>query len=328
MKDQLLSSEGVDEYSSRRFAQIKCAQICAEFFVSRFKARIPRRSAVYSISVHQRELHFVFVDCYNRSLLSLSICLWLLLSPTTPSNAQQKVILTDVPGSWVISADITPMQAREKAIQQAKLEALRQAGVPERISESNILYKSEKKRDFQEIFKSIVTTSVSGDIAEYKVTKEEKRTDAYGGLIYSVILNCTVVIHSSKDDPSFNMEVTGIRETYQSPDQLRFDIKPSKDGFLTVFYLGDTTNDQIYPNRIERQEKLVGGQTYHFPRSKALEYEVSTKGSLEINYVVLLYTKHDIPFHGEQTTDSILQFLAAIDPGEKCVRNYTVTIKR
>jgi hypothetical protein len=55
---------------------------------------------------------------------------------------------------------------------------------------------------------------------------------------------------------------------------------------------------------------------------------VSTKGSLEINYVVLLYTKQDIPFTKKLTTDNILQFLAGIDPGEKCVRNFTVTIKK
>jgi hypothetical protein len=283
----------------------------------------------------QRLVYYFFAPLRLRGKISsrlcvsaAKICLWLLLLPTTPATAQQKVTLTNIPGSWVISADITPTQAREKAIQQAKLEALRQAGVPERISESNIHYKSDKKRDFQEIFKSIVTTSVSGEISEYKVTKEDKHTDAYGGLIYSVTLNCTVVIHNSKEDPSFNIEVNGIRETYQSPDQLSFDIKPFKDGFLTVFYLGDTTADKIYPNQIERPEKLEGGKTYHFPRSKALEYEVSTKGSLEINYVVLLYTKQDIPFTKKLTTDNILQFLAGIDPGEKCVRNFTVTIKK
>ncbi|MFN8314742.1 MAG: hypothetical protein U0289_18185 [Cyclobacteriaceae bacterium] len=203
------------------------------------------------------------------------------MSPTTPATAQQKITLTNIPGSWVISADITPTQAREKAIQQAKLEALRQAGVPERISESNILYKSDKGSGTSRRFKSIVTTSVSGADIRIQSHQRRKHTDQYGGLIYSVTLNCTVVIHNSKEDPSFNMEVTGIRETYQSPDQLSFDIKPFKDGFLTVFYLGDSTADKIYPNPIERPEKLESGKTYHFPRSKALEYEVSTKGSIE-----------------------------------------------
>lgn len=244
------------------------------------------------------------------------------------SYAQKKVVLTDVAGSWVISADITPAQAREKAIQQAKLEALRQAGVPERISESNIIYRSDKKRDFQEIFKSLVTSSVSGEISEYKITKEEKRTDAFGELVYSVTLNCTVLIHNATADPSFNMEVTGIRETYNSPDKLSLEIKPLKDGFLTVFYIGDTTAAILYPNRIERQEKLEGGKKYAFPRSKALEYEVSTENNIEVNYVVLLLTKHDLPFVEEQNPNNILHFLAAIDPSEKCLKSYSITIKK
>ena len=55
---------------------------------------------------------------------------------------------------------------------------------------------------------------------------------------------------------------------------------------------------------------------------------MSTKGSLEVNYLVLLYTKHEIPFTKTQTIDNILQFLASIDRTEKCLKNYVITIKK
>jgi len=43
--------------------------------------------------------------------------------------------------------------------------------------------------------------------------------------------------------------------------------------------------------------------------------------------VVLLYTKTEVSFYGEETSDNILRFIAAIDPSQKYVRSYSILIK-
>ena len=235
--------------------------------------------------------------------------------------------MKSIKGEWVISNDITPALAREKAIDQAKADALRQAGVAEFVAESNLSYKTDQNSALKDIHKSLTSIDVSGEISAFQVIKEEKRKNEFGNLLYEVWIDATVVLHRTSRDPGFTMNVNGIRETYQSPEELVFNVVPAKEGYLHVFILGDTESSHLYPNKIEKWEKMDGGISYQFPRSRALDYEVSTKETMEINYVVLLYTKTEIPFLEEETSENILRFIAAIDPAQKCMKSYSIVIR-
>lgn len=242
--------------------------------------------------------------------------------------AQEMKKVEGIKGEWIISNDITPVQARERAIDQAKAEALRRAGVPEYVVESNLLYQTEKNSTLKDIHESWTSIDVSGEIAEFKVVNEEKRKNEFGNLMYEVWINATVVLHKSSKDPGFNMQVNGIHESYHSPEELVFDIIPSKEGFLNIFILGDDESVHLYPNKFEKPEKFEGGTSYKFPRSKALDYEVSSEDRMEVNYVVLLYTKEEIPFRDAETSENILQFIARIDPSQKCLKSYSILIRK
>jgi hypothetical protein len=242
--------------------------------------------------------------------------------------AQETKKVENIKGEWVISNDITPLQAREKAIEQAKAEALRQAGVTEYVTESNLSYKTERNSTLKDIHESLTSIDVSGEISEFKVFKEEKRKNEFGNLMYEVWINATVVLHTTSKDPGFNMNVNGIRESYRSPEELVFEIMPAKEGFLNIFILGEDESLHLYPNKFEKQEKFEGGKSYKFPRSRALDYEVSAEENMEVNYVVLLYTKEEIPFLEKETSENILQFIARIDPSQKCLKSYSILIRQ
>jgi hypothetical protein len=243
-------------------------------------------------------------------------------------TAQQTKKLESVKGEWVVSNDITIIQARENAINEAKVEALRLAGVPEFVSESNLTYKSEKQIELKELHQSLTTVDVSGEISEFKVVNEEKKINEFGNLLYEVWIDATVTIHQTTKDPGFNIEVKGIHDSYSSPDKLVFEIKPWKEGYLTVFILSENESGLLFPNRLEKQMKLEAQKTYSFPKSKALDYEVTTETGVEVNYLLLLYTKSEIPFLMEETSENILKFIAKIDPSEKCLKSYSLLIKK
>jgi len=244
------------------------------------------------------------------------------------THGQETRKLQSIKGEWVISNDITPIQARENAINLAKVEALRKAGVPEYVAESNVMYKSENQMQLKEIFESLTTIDVLGEISEFSVVKEEKKVNEFGNVLYEVWIDATVSIHKNSKDPGFNLEVKGVRESYLSPDKLTFEVKPWKDGFLTIFILSEKESGVIFPNSLERQEKLNGLVTYSFPKSKALDYEVTSDNSVEVNYLLLLYTKQEIPFVADQTPENILRFIAKIDRSEKCLKSYSILIKK
>jgi len=75
--------------------------------------------------------------------------------------AQEIKTVEGIKGEWIISNDITPIQARANAIDQAKAEALRNAGATEYVSESSLLYKTEKDKKLEDIHKSLTSVDVS-----------------------------------------------------------------------------------------------------------------------------------------------------------------------
>lgn len=251
------------------------------------------------------------------SILMVSIC-----------HGQETKKIENVRGEWILSNDITPIQARENAINNAKIEALRKAGVPEYIAETNLMYKSEKEMQLKEVFESLSTIDVFGEISEISIVKEVKRINEFDNLIFEVWINATVKIHKNGKDPGFTFEVKGLRESYFSPDKLTFDILPLQPGFLTVFILDGQNSGLIFPNDLERQEKLQGQRIYSFPKSNALDYEVTANTEMEINYLLLLYTKREIPFVGEQSSENIIRFVAKIDPSEKHLKSYPFLVKK
>lgn len=247
---------------------------------------------------------------------------------STSLYAQQKKRVQQVKGEWVLSDDITPTQARENAINQAKLEALRKAGVPEMISESNLHYNGGDADHLKELFESLTTVAISGEVSAFKITKEDKKINQFNAVVYEVWIDATVLVHKGEKDQGFNFDVKGIRESYASPDILTFEIKPWKEGYLTVFIVSEKESNQLFPNSSERQMKLEAQKNYSFPLSRGLDYEVSTEVALEINYLVLLYTKQEIPFTKEPTSQNILKFIAGLDPGEKCMKTFSLLIKK
>jgi hypothetical protein len=262
-----------------------------------------------------------------RYLLGASVACALALGASC-CFAQEMKKVEMVKGEWIISNDITPIQARANAIDQAKAEALRTAGATEYVGESSLLYKTEKDKKLEDIHKSVTTVDVSGEISGFEVIKEEKKLNEFGNLTYEVLINATVILHKTSKDPGFIVEVRGIQESYRSPEELIFEIMPAKEGFLNIFILGDDESLLLYPNKFEKREKFDGGMTYKFPRSRALDYEVSSEESMEVNYLVLLYTKSEIPFLKEATSENILQFIAGIDPAQKFVKSYSILIRQ
>lgn len=258
--------------------------------------------------------------CFLTALLSIllvSICC-----------GQEIKKIENVKGEWILSNDITPVQARENAINNAKIEALRRAGVPEVVGESTLMYKSERGMQQNVFFESLSTIDVFGEISEMTIVKEVKRINEFDNLIFEVWINATVKIHKNGKDPGFRFEVNGLRETYTSPDKLIFDLLPLQSGYLTVFILDGQNSGLIFPNQLEKQEKLEAHRKYSFPTSKALDYEVTANTAMEVNYLLILYTKREISFVGEPTAENIIRFVARIDPSEKHLKSHPFLVKK
>ena len=136
--------------------------------------------------------------------LKHSLQLTLLIFATlmfTSAVAQDIITVTGAKGSGIIAGTITPAQARQEAINQAKVEALRKAGVTENLQSYQSLFKSEVDNDFTEFFSSDVQAELQGAVKDYTIVKEENKVD--GSVFFiEVTIDATVILYDAKPDPT------------------------------------------------------------------------------------------------------------------------------
>ena len=246
----------------------------------------------------------------------MRLCLLFLLIGFS-AFAQQKI--RNVKGVATI-VNISPEEARTKAIEEAKHEALRIAGAEEWIQSFDFLEKREADKKFDEFFHSITSVQSMGSVLDWTVVSEEKKINEFKNLVYEVNIDATVKLYKTRPDPEFHLDVKGISTTYKHLDKMNFEISPGKDGFLKIFLLDEARNVAIlYPNEFERGIELTSKQTYKFPQNKRFDYEVYTDKPEETNYLFLVYTKKDIPYKGGESFSSFIEYVYTMEPAERFV---------
>jgi hypothetical protein len=256
-----------------------------------------------------------------------SLCSICLLLAFLPVSAQRQEI-RNIAGRAVI-ANISPEQAREKAIEAAKAEALRQAGAEEWVQSFDFLQKVEQSNKFEEFFHSLTSVQSMGSVVDWKVLKENRGVDEFGTLFYEVTLDATVVLYKTKPDPAFQLIVKGIHAVYKNEEKMNFEVLPGQDGYLKIFLLDEARAvSQLYPNEHEPQANMRGSTAYKFPQSPHFNYEVFTDKKEETNYLFLVYTRKDIPYKGGDDFAGFIEYVYTMEPAERYVALERISIRK
>jgi len=232
----------------------------------------------------------------------------------------QEIEIKGAEGQWAI-INITPEQAREKAIEEAKKEALRRAGVTERIKSTEALSTFEANERSQ-LFSSFSSIELNGAVTQFEIKRDEQKKNSVDGLFYAVVdIDATVKKYTTVADPEFKIEVLGLRSNgYRNGEPIEFSVLPNRAGYLKIF-LFENTDDaaQLFPNYYEPNRKLNAKETVRFPTVRIIEYiaEKSTADKQEHNLLLFVYTKNDIPFYGATTYQRVLAWIYNIEPNER-----------
>ena len=109
-------------------------------------------------------------------------------------------------GCWEI-ANITPEAARSKAIEDAKNNALQNAGISEFFAVMNTSSVSDRLNHFV----SSSSSEFSGEITNFKIVKEQILTEEKH-LFYTVDIDAVIRIRENKRDLEFDAYIEGIRK--------------------------------------------------------------------------------------------------------------------
>jgi hypothetical protein len=253
-------------------------------------------------------------------------------------EGQKIVKINQAKGEYILPAksDISDKTAFERAVNEAKLDALRKAGVAENISSSDVLSTSQKGNDFKQDLNSILTVEVSGAVLNDSVVYEKRTIDQFGNTVYHVEIIADVIVYEKKADPSFDFAIKGVREYYENDELMTFSFLPYADGYLKIFNINDKEVSIIYPFFYEKGSSLndipnrlfKANENVLFPINKLIGnpdtrqegYMVSTELPRESNYLVFVYTKENVSYVDKLNFKSVVSWIYRISPDKRKVQ--------
>lgn len=272
--------------------------------------------------------------------LYLSLSLVLFIAVLFPFNLfSQKEISVTARGSYE-ARDLTLEEVRNKAIDEAKKNAMVKAGISENVKVSDFLYTFEDDEKFKEIFQSFVSTETGAEIMVEEVKEINRDINEFGNILIEVEISAIVYKHEEKKDPALIIKVDGIKELYLEDDPLDFSFTASKDGYLKIFNVTDETAFILYPYddpaygylKDDPERIFIKNEKVHFPVNQNMDgyyfgIDNETKEK-EYNLLIFVFTKEYIPYMEEFKVNNIMKWIYQIPLEDRVVEQYGIVVKR
>ena len=244
---------------------------------------------------------------------------------------QKSKEVRDIKGSSIISGDISPNQAKLMALNDAKTNALKAAGINERINAYQMLFTSHAKNDYSQFFSSDIQSEIQGAVKSYSITSEKIYCKNEIEIACDITIEAEVVKYDSKPDVSFSANVEGIKGVYNNGENLSFEVKASQKCFLTIFNITDTEASLLFPNQYEKNNNLQQKEVYKFPQAQ-IDYSLGNEQKKqETNRLIMVFTKSEVAYmkidkNQATTADNIFSWIYSISPDQRRVEYFTLTI--
>ena len=268
--------------------------------------------------------------CQKSNKLSLCFLAFLLAFQV---SAQKQVKVSGIKGTAIISGDVSPNQAKLIALNDAKINALKAAGIGENIKSYQLLFSSQEKNEFSQFFSSDIQSEIQGAVSSYEITNQAtvKKSDEI--LNIEITIDASVIKYETKPDNTFDAYIEGLKAVYNNHDKLTFTVKTTQDCYLTIFNITDVDATLMYPNNYEKQNSFNSIKVYHFPLGQvdySLETDLKEK---ESNRLIFVFTKTAVPFikmdkDQVTTNEAIFNWIYSIMPDQRKVEYRSLVIQK
>ena len=234
-------------------------------------------------------------------------------------------------GRWEVSGDISAVQAEERALMEAKKEALRKAGVMESVWSVMGQVTSSDGINFSEAYSSVSTFSINGLVNVIDKKVEDVWDPNLKRLFKVVTIEANVTKDDVKEDLAYKLEVNGMEPVYKENDIFKCSFNLyGTDSYVKVFWFTNDDADILYPNDYEGDMLFKAGETYSIPVTDAIELVMAKSDpsvATEFINVVVVATKKNYPYLGKMDMMSILSWIYSIPADQRVVFHDSTIIK-
>ena len=223
-------------------------------------------------------------------------------------------------GICVWDDHMTGVQAIEFARREAKKDALRNAGVEERVWSifgSNLSSDSNDPAFFEAYSEQSMVT-IDGLLKQYteNVRTEFDPESQTPRKIVEVV--AYVDPDEQKGDPTYKMQVSGLKDWYADGEDFDFTIKiHGHDSFLKIFYFNDSEAELIFPNEFALGTVYKKDVTYKIPSTTTFKASKGPDEELANVNLVCVVTKRNFPFTAKPTAKNIMSWLHSLPVDER-----------
>lgn len=243
---------------------------------------------------------------------------------------QAKVVTVRAEGTCELSRHITLEQAEQKALQEAKNQALNKAGVDENVWSVFGMVTENNGQEFSQAYSEMSVLAIGGlvhlledPIYTQEYNKTDKRT-------YVVCKIHAEVKKGEVVDKSFQINVKGLSAVYNDNDLINMQITASQDAYLSIFWFNLGDGNILLPNSYQPSGFITKGEDFIVPnkswrfRAKKQNTELKT----ETCNVMIVATKKDYPYYEDKVTfESLLNWIYNIPASDRCAYYETIYIK-
>lgn len=260
----------------------------------------------------------------------------------------QKNVLVDI--KHPISDDYSYNQELVRALNSAKEEALRKAGIGENILSYRSITSTSYNSDFNRTFSSDIFLNIQGTIESWEYINEPQKgyNEELDNFYISLSIKAKVKKYKTELDPQFVARIDRVEPLYKvsddMDDNLNIIVTPSQDCFLKIFYIQGNTAEIVYPLKtadgvkefsffkdailIENQEKVID---YLAPELEDNEEQSVGKLIFVITKKPYDFVDSELDSDGYYTKtkiNKIFEWIMRIEPCDRAVYYEQFTISR
>lgn len=234
-------------------------------------------------------------------------------------------------GRCEVSGDITLSQAEERALMEAKKEALSKAGVMESVWSVMGQITSSNGDKFSEAYSSVSALSINGLVNVLNKDVQEVWDPNLKRLFKVVTIEANVTKDDVKEDLTYKLNVKGIDPVYKEGDLFKCSFNVyGHDSYVKIFWFTNDEAAMLYPNDIEGEMKFKAGQTYTVPVTDKIDLVMSKSNpqlDTEFINIIVLATKQNYPYLGKEDFLSILSWIYSIPADQRVLFHDSTIVK-